>query len=134
MEGPFEIKKQAYGVMVRFKAGIEVTPELVIEAMDRENELYAITGRTDLWDFRNCRPSADFGYDAMQRLIFHIENCYQEWSTKTAILVDETSQFGLSRMFQTLVEGYPTQIGVFKEEKTANQWVRQSTNPQGGES
>lgn len=27
--------------MVRFKAGIEVTPELIIAAMDRENELYA---------------------------------------------------------------------------------------------
>lgn len=41
VEEPFEIEKQACGVMVRFKAGIEVTPELIIAAMDRENELYA---------------------------------------------------------------------------------------------
>jgi hypothetical protein len=132
VEEPFEIEKQAYGVLVRFKSGTEVTPDLIIQAMDRENERYAIKGRRDLWDFRSCPPSADLGYDAVQRLIFHIENCYQEWSAKTAILVDEAIQLGLSRMFQTLADGYPTQVGVFKEEKSARQWVSQSINPQGG--
>jgi hypothetical protein len=134
VEGPFKIVKQDYGVLVRFKAGIEVTPEMIIEAIAYENERYAIVGRTDLWDFRNCRPSADFGYDAMQKLIFHIKIIYRDWSTKTALLVDDSSPFGLSRMFQTMVDGYPTQIGIFKEEKAALQWVRQSIDPQGGES
>ena len=124
MEGAFTIKEKEQAVCVQFEQGTEVTPDLIIQAMDRENELHAIVGRCDLWDFRGCTPSEDFGYDAMLKIINHIETHYNdEWSTKTAILVDETIQFGLSRMFQILIDEFPTQVGIFKDAAKAHHWV-----------
>ena len=124
MEGAFSIKEHEYAICVQFDRGTEITPDLIIRAMDRENDLHAIIGRCDLWDFRGCTPSEDFGYDAMLKIIHHIETHYNdEWSTKTAILVDETIQFGLSRMFQILIDEFPTQIGIFQDEVKARYWV-----------
>lgn len=120
----FAITEQAYGICVQFVPGHEITPEMIICAMDRENELHAIIGRCDLWDFRGCIPSMEFGYDAMLKIIHHIESNYNdEWSTKTAILVDETIQFGLSRMFQILIDEFPTQVRIFQDEPEALLWV-----------
>lgn len=122
--GAFTIMEQDRAVCVQFKRGTEVTPDLIIRAMDRENALHDIAGRNDLWDFRGCSPSEDFGYDAMLKIIHHIETHYNdEWSTKTAILVDDTIQFGLSRMFQILIDEFPTQVSIFQDEGKAHRWV-----------
>lgn len=126
MEGSFTIEELEYGINVRFKAGIEVTPELLIDAVDQEVAQYPSKDRYSLWDFRGSYPSPNFGYDAMLRVIEHIEANYADkWSVKTGILVDETILFGLSRMFQTLVDGYSADIGVFKDESEARHWVSQ---------
>ena len=120
----FTITEQAHGICVQFARGTEITPDLIIRAMDRENERHAVTGRCDLWDFRGCFPSIDFGYDAMLKIIHHIESNYNdEWSAKTAILVDKTIQFGLSRMFQILIDEFPTQVLIFQDEIEARRWV-----------
>lgn len=126
MEGAYSIVEQEHGILVRFKEGSEVTPDLIIEAMDSENGRYPIVGRYDLWDFRGCPPSDDFDYQAMLKIIHHIETHYNdEWSTKTAILVDEAIQFGLSRMFQILIDDFPTQVAIFLDEAKARHWIRE---------
>jgi len=123
----FKIEKYDHWIRVEFQRGTEVTPEVLMAAMDRENAVYEVKGRYHLWDFRGCHPSPDFGYDAMHRVVEHIENRpgAADWSDKTALLVDESIQYGLSRMFQILVDGYPTQVGIFKEEEAARLWIGQ---------
>jgi hypothetical protein len=110
-----------------------VTPDLIIDAMDRENELYSFRGRHDLWDFRGCHPGPDFGYDAMSRVVEHIEIKYggEDWSVKTALLVDDTIQYGLSRMFQILVDGYLTRINIFQNEADARHWISKRLDSKG---
>ena len=118
------ITPQEDSVHVRFTRGTTITPEMIIRAIDLENELHPGLERYDLWDFRGCSPSDDFGYDAMRRIIDHVAPDYsEEWESKTAILVDETTQFGMSRMFQTLIETSPTHIEIFQDESRALQWL-----------
>ena len=124
MEDAFSINEFDHAIRVQFERGTEITPDLIICAMDRENELHSIVGRCDLWDFRGCTPSADFGYNAMLKIVHHIESHYNdEWSTRTAILIDETIQFGLSRMFQILFDEFPTQVAIFQDDVKACHWV-----------
>jgi hypothetical protein len=119
-------------VRVEFQKGAVISPDVIIEAMNYENELFDIKGRYDFWDFRGCRPSPNFGYDAMSRVVEHITLNYNgNWSDKTALLVDGSTQYGLSRMFQTLVDGYPTHIGIFQNEDDARLWISQKLNTEG---
>ncbi len=130
MSAGFRIETQDHMVRVTFDRQSVITPELVIRAMDRENELHEIEGRYDLWDFQGCPPSGDFGYDAVTRIIEHIQRHYGDvWSVKTALLVEETIQIGLSRMFQTLVDEFPTHIGIFQDETAALEWLAPGTQP-----
>lgn len=128
----YKIEKQAHCIRVAFHKGAQISPDDIIEAMDQENWLYEIEGRHDLWDFRGCRPSPDFGFDAMSRVVAHIESNYGNiWSDKTALLVDDTIQLGLSRMFQILVDEYPTHIGIFQDESDAQAWISRKLDSEG---
>ena len=131
--GPYTIDKDVDFVRVRFEKGTRVTSGLIINAVDQENALFAIKGRHDLWDFRGCFPCADLGYDAVNKVVNHIESNYREadGTNKLALLVDDKTQYGLSRMFQTLMDGYPTQISIFQDETQARQWFGQQLNPEG---
>ena len=131
-EQPYKIEKQDHCIQVEFSKGLEITPELIINAMDHENALYDIKGRHDLWDFRGCRPSPNFGYDAMSRVVLHIlSHTDGNWSEKTALLVDDTIQYGLSRMFQILVDEYPTRIEIFQNEADARAWISRKPDIEG---
>jgi hypothetical protein len=128
MAGEYAIVERERGVWVQFKGGSEITPDLIIEAIDREIELFHLAGQYNVWDFRGCFPSDDFGYSAMLRIIQHKETHYSDqWSAKTAILVDGAIQFGLSRMFQILYDGFPPQIAVFRDEARARLWIGEKT-------
>lgn len=125
MEERFTIERQGHAIMVKFKSGSEVSPAMIIGALDRENERYEVHGRHHIWDFRGCHPSEDLDYGGVLRIIGHVQNeLNDEWSLKTAILVDEDIAYGLSRMFQALVDNSPTDIGIFHDEAAANKWIR----------
>jgi hypothetical protein len=129
----FRIEQQDRCIWVGFEKGVDITVESVIAAMDRENELFEVKGRYDLWDFRGARPSADFGYDAVNRVVEHIKSRHGLglMSDKTALLVDDATQYGLSRMFQILVDGFPTQIGIFHDEAEARDWLGRRLDSKG---
>jgi hypothetical protein len=129
----YKIEKLAHCVQVVFEGGTTIGPDDIIAAMDHENEIYAIEGRRDLWDFRGCRATPGFGFDGMNRIVDRIKNKYgrANANNKTALLVDDGSTpFGLSRMFQLLMDGYPTQVGIFKDEADATQWISKPVNPE----
>jgi hypothetical protein len=129
----YKIEKPDHCVRVVFESGAAIGPEDIMAAINHENELYAIEGRHDLWDFRGCSVRPDFGFDGMNRIVDLIKIKYGRANkdNRTALLVDDGStQFGLSRMFQLLMDGYPTQIGIFKDEATAAQWIRKPVNPE----
>ncbi len=114
---------------IEFERGAEITLEIVMEVVDQLNSRYATKGRHDLWDFRGCPPSPNLGYDAMARIVDDIESrTGDKWAEKSALLVDDTIQYGLSRMFQILADGYPTQISVFQSEADARHWISRRLN------
>jgi hypothetical protein len=128
----YKINKQAHFIRVVFESGCAIGPDDIIAAIDHENEYYTIEGRHDLWDFRGCWATPDFGFDGMSRVVDCIKNKYGRANAKnrTAVLVDGSTQYGLSRMFQLLMDGYPTQVGVFQDEAAAAQWIKQEVHPE----
>jgi hypothetical protein len=121
----YKIEKQAHCVRVVFESGVAISPDDIIAAIDHENELYAIEGRHDLWDFRGCRATPEFGFDAMSRIVDRIRKKYGRANAdnKTAVVVEGSTQYGMSRMFQLLMDGYPAKIGIFQNETAAWKWL-----------
>jgi hypothetical protein len=127
----YQIEKQAHYIRVDFESGSRIGPRDIMAAIDHENALYAIEGRHDLWDFRGCRATTDFHFAGMNRIVDRIKNIYgrANGKNKTALLVEGSTPFGLSRMFQLLMDGYPTQIGIFTDEAAATRWIRKPDDP-----
>ena len=122
---PFRIEKLSNCVRIAFERGAVIGPDDVIEALDQENELYPIEDRQTLWDFRGCKVTSDFGFDAMSGFVDRIRKRYGNATAanKGALLVNDSTQYGLSRMFQLLMDGFPTQISVFQDESAAMDWI-----------
>lgn len=123
----YKIEKQAHCIRIVFKNGVVIGPDDILAAVDHQNELYPIEDRQSLWDFRGCQATLDFGFDAMSRIVDCIRSKYGHATptNKTALVVDGSAQYGLSRMFQMLMDGFPTQIGVFLDEAAARNWIGQ---------
>jgi hypothetical protein len=121
----YKIEKLSHCVRIVFERGAVISADDIIAALDHENELYPIEDRQTLWDFRGCQVTRDFGFDAMSRFVDSIRKKFGNATTtnRGALLVDGSTLYGLSRMFQLLMDGFPTQIGVFQDEDAAMNWI-----------
>jgi hypothetical protein len=121
----YKIEKQDHCVRIVFESGVVIGPDDIIAAIEHENELYPVEDRQSLWDFRGCRVTPDFGFDAMSRVVDRIRSKYNNATAanKSALVVGGSTQYGLSRMFQMLMDGFPTQIAVFQDEGAARNWI-----------
>ncbi len=128
MEEPiYTMEEQDGSVRVTFKSGHVVTPREIMEAIELENRLFDVRRYNALWDFRGCLAPNDFGYNEMEQIVHYIDEYIgSKWNPRIAILVEAEVQFGLSRMFQMLVEGFPTEVAIFYNSAEAEQWVGQT--------
>lgn len=123
----YTLEEQGGSVRVTFKSGQVVTPQQIMEAIDVENKRYDVTRHNALWDFRGCLAPDDFGYNEMEQIIHYIDTYIgSKWNPRIAIIVEAEVQFGLSRMFQMLVEGFPTEVAIFYNQAEAEQWIGQT--------
>jgi len=121
----YRIEKPDHCVRVVFESGAVISPDEIVEALDHENELYPIEDRRTLWDLRGCQVTPDFGFDAMNRFVDRIRSRFGNATAanRGALVVDGSTLYGLSRMFQMLMDGFPTQIGIFQDEAAAMEWI-----------
>ncbi len=111
-------------IIVSFPKGSCITPDLIIKVIERENAMYDVTQCNAIWDFKGCLPSDDFGYNALESIIYYISSHSEiQWKSKMAIVIDAEVQYGLSRMYQSLVENYPTNVGIFYSQDEAFAWL-----------
>jgi hypothetical protein len=123
----YTMEEQSGRVYVTFKSGHVVTPQQIMEAIALENKRYDVSRHNALWDFRGCLAPDDFGYNEMEQIIHYIDTYFgSKWNPRIAILVEADVQFGLSRMFQILVEGFPTEVAIFYSRAEAEQWIGQT--------
>ena len=123
----YTLKEQGGSVHVTFKSGHVVTPQQIMEAIDLENRRFDVSRHNALWDFRGCLAPDDFGYNEMEQIIHYIDVYIgSKWNPRIAIIVEAEVQFGLSRMFQMLVEGFPTEVAIFYNLAEAEQWIGQT--------
>lgn len=131
-EKPYQMKLLDEVIVVTFCKGIKITPKCILEVIDQKNAQYDVLRLNALWDFRGALPSDDFGYDAIERIIHHIDNNSEaQWNPNLAILADAGVQYGLSRMFQTLAIQFPIEIQIFHEWDEAMKWAK-AASTQGG--
>ena len=122
----FTLEKQDNNLRVTFKGGQVVTPDQIMEAIAVENRKFDVRQYNALWDFRGCLAPEIFGYNEMEQIIHYIDvHIGSKWNPRIAILVEADVQFGLSRMFQMLVEGFPTEVAIFFNPSEAEAWIDQ---------
>lgn len=120
----YTLEEQGGSLYVTFKSGHVVTHQQIMEAIALKNRSYDISRYNALWDFRGCLASDDFGYDEMEQIVQYIDVSFgAKWNPRIAILVEADVQFGLSRMFQMLVEGFPTEVSIFFDLDEAEKWI-----------
>ena len=120
----YKLEKQGSIVRVTFISGNVVTPQQIMEAIDLENARYNVEQFNALWDFRGCLAPEEFGYNEMEEIISYIEfDKGFRWNPRIAIVVEADVQFGLSRMFQMLAEGFPTEVAIFYDQDEAESWI-----------
>lgn len=123
----YTLEEQRGIVRVTFESGHVVTPRQIMEAIELESRRYDVRCCNALWDFRGCLEPDDFGYNEMEQIIHYIDvHIGFRWNPRIAILVEAEVQFGLSRMFQMLVEGFPTEVAIFYNLAEAEQWIGQT--------
>jgi hypothetical protein len=120
----FTLEERDGSLHVTFISGHVVTPRHIMEAIALMNEHYDVPRYNSLWDFRGCLAPDDFGYNEVEQIIHYIDvPIGSKWNPRVAILVEEDVQFGLSRMYQMLVEGFPTEVAIFYDPAEAEQWI-----------
>ncbi|MGD9008876.1 MAG: hypothetical protein PVG41_13190 [Desulfobacteraceae bacterium] len=123
----YTLEEQNGSVRVTFKIGHVVTPWQIMEAIALEYKRYDVSRYNTLWDFRGCLLPEVFGYNEIEQIIHYIDAYFgSKWNPRIAILVAADVQFGLSRMFQILVEGFPTEVAIFYSRAEAEQWIGQT--------
>ena len=123
----YTMEEQGGSVYVTFKSGHIVTHRQIREAIALESNRYVGLRHNALWDFRGCLAPEEFGYSEMEQIIHYIDvHIGSKWNPRIAILVEAEVQFGLSRMFQMLVEGFPTEVAIFYDPAEAEQWIGQT--------
>ncbi len=121
---PYKIESLDGVFLVTFQKGTIVHPQLLIKAINFRKSLDEAGQQNSVWDFRGCLPSDDFGYDAMERVVNHINNYPAATrDLRQAIVVDGKVQYGLSRMYQILARDFPTDIIVFFDYMKAMEWA-----------
>lgn len=125
---PYQIDTKDGVIFINLNKDAVIPPQYLIEVIDEMNRLYDVKSFNALWDFRGALPSSDFGYDAMERIIRFIDNHPKvQWNPYIAFLVDEGVQYGLSRMFQTLADAFPSEVQIFHNKTEAMQWITAKT-------
>ena len=133
-EQPYQMIFQDGVIVVTFEKGFKITPECILELIDKENKSFDAKRFNALWDFRGALPSDNFGYDAIERIIYHINSRPEVyWNPLLAILVDAGVQYGLSRIFQSLTNPYPMEMRIFNSEAEAMAWVVGNAAAEGSE-
>jgi hypothetical protein len=122
---PYHIEMRDRYLLVRFKAGTRVTPEMVMAVLNEEFNLPKEKVVSDLWDLRECYADKAIDAGMMIQFIGYIKDRFHSNLThkKTAILVDKDVAFGLTRMFQILGEDLPYEVEIFRDEQQARQWI-----------
>jgi len=113
-------------VLVRPKPGMVLDDRLSIEIL---SALYSMKEYThekdaDLWDFRECRTTLNF--DGVSHVVeFMKQNYDTKWSHKrTAFVLDADVQYGLTRMYQTLVDELSIDVRLFRDFDEAVSWLK----------
>ena len=111
--------------VVAFKPGIEITMELIIDAIDNEISMIETESINDVWDFRGCEVNKGFTYESMERIVHHIKWKKGDlWHNRTAIIVEDDLFFGMSRMFEAAAFELPFKIRAFHDESKAKAWAK----------
>jgi len=125
------MKRDAYKIeitksvaVITFSQGLEITPAMIIDAVEEELSQDDVRARDDIWDFRGCLPSSELSYDSMMRIVAFIKSRRGDsWNEKTAILGDTVVSKGLLRMFQILSDDHPLAIEIFENRADAMAWL-----------
>jgi hypothetical protein len=123
----YRISEDELQLTVSFAPDIQLTIELLLEAIASEFQIIGDSGRNNLWDIRNCRIDPNVNFITLREAVLHIKKMRdgKASSGKTAILVNSTMVYGIARTFQSIAEikNIGFDIAVFDDRDLALAWL-----------
>ena len=113
-------------IHVSFRPGCTVGADLLMEALQRDLALDDGEGNNDFWDFRGSNIDEKLTYQIVAQMVSQVGVSRKgRWNRKTAMLVDQDLQYGMARMYESLTDDMPFEVGVFRDEQEAMAWLKE---------
>ncbi|MFH1985404.1 MAG: hypothetical protein ABIL58_26505 [Pseudomonadota bacterium] len=122
----FSIETEDGIMVVRLAPGTTLTYELAAKVLRQQRGRPENLTVNDIWDTRGCVASADFKSDQVMWIVEDIRRLHTggRYHEKSAMIVDSEESFGISRMFQILVEALPYEFRIFRDMPSAKAWIK----------
>lgn len=123
----YSVSDEEQYVTVSFAPDMQITIELLLEAIDVEVQITGDSGKGNLWDMRDCRIDRNVNFLTLREAVLHIKDIRDGKITsgKTAILVNSTIVYGVARTFQSIadIKDIGFDIAVFDDKELAVSWL-----------
>ena len=125
-EQPYRIESFPTHLQVTIHPGAVLTPHTIVSILQEEFKRPRHQVVSDLWDVRGCLADRTLNSEAMLQIVEFIQKRFTPdlMHRQTAIVVSDTEQFGLTRMFQIMADQLPYQVEIFRDPIDALSWIK----------
>jgi hypothetical protein len=89
-----------------------------------------VRGSPILWDMRDFDTTVGDTSTFSDLVSFNEKSADERGGGRSAIVVSSVVDYGMSRMFQSLADGLPTDFAVFRSYRDAQDWLLDGGEPQ----
>lgn len=121
----YHIKIDEQYIHVSFPKGTVLTVELFHEVLTAERGRKDHKVMNDLWDTRGCTVDRAVNSESIALLVDFLKKLHTPdlFHKKSAIVVGNELEYGISRIYQALTEDLPFETEIFYSEEEAKTWL-----------
>lgn len=112
-------------IRVGFTRGTVLTVSLFREVLTAERGKKEHKVLNDIWDTRGCKVDSAVNSESIALIVEFIKELHAPglYHKKSAIIVENELEYGISRIYQALTEYLPFETEIFYSEEEAKEWL-----------
>ena len=112
-------------IRVGFSKGTVLTVDFFREVLAAERGKKEHKVMNDIWDMRGCVVDSEVNSESIALLIEFLKGLHAPdlYHKKSAIIVENELEYGISRIYQALTEDLPFETEIFYSEEEAEAWL-----------
>lgn len=112
-------------IRISFNKGTVLTTGLFREVLAAERSKKEHKVLNDLWDARGCTVDRGVNSESIAVLVEFLKRLHPPdlYHQKSAIIVENELEYGISRIYQALTEDMPFETEIFYSEEEAMAWL-----------